>query len=108
MQQDHDYMGKPTKKISNASTAELIVLECEQLKNLLLDKNASYGDAVHQKGPLFDVDPIVGIQSRINDKLRRIQNKGITDETEDSISDLLGYLVHLKIALVRKKETPDY
>lgn len=90
------------------NTAELIVKVCDDLKNLLLEKNAAYGDAVHQKGPLFDVDPVVGIQSRINDKLRRIQNTGLNKDTEDSLTDLMGYLVHLKIALNRKKETPIY
>lgn len=91
------------KSIKDCSTSELIVFECEALKNMLLDKNVAYGDAVHQRGPLFDVDPILGIQARINDKLRRLQNKGINDLTEDSISDLIGYLVHLRIALIRKR-----
>lgn len=90
------------KRIKDLNTAELIVIECEALKNLLLDKNVAYGDAVHQPGPLFDVDPIVGIQARINDKLRRIANKGVNDVTEDSLTDLLGYLIHLKIAIKRK------
>lgn len=89
-------------------TATSIAKICDDLKNLLLEKNAAYGDSVHQKGPLFDVDPVIGIQSRINDKLRRIQNSGITADTEDSLTDLMGYLVHLKIALSRKKETPIY
>ena len=91
------------KRIKDCTTEELIIFECEALKNMLLDKNAAYGDAVHQTGPLFDIDPVTGIQARINDKLRRIQNKGINDLTEDSISDLIGYLVHLRIALVRMK-----
>ena len=91
------------KSIDQCTTAELILFECEALKKLLLDKNAAYGDAVHQRGPLFDVDPIVGIQARINDKLRRLQNKGVNDLTEDSISDLIGYLIHLRIALIRKR-----
>lgn len=97
-------MGKPIK---NCTTAELIIIQCESIKNMLLDKNAAYGDAVHQRGPLFDVDPMVGIQSRINDKLRRLQNKGLTDLTEDSISDLIGYLIHLKIAILRNQRSPS-
>lgn len=91
------------KHIKDCSTEELILFECEALKHMLLAKNAAYGDAVHQRGPLFDVDPILGIQARINDKLRRIQNKGINDLTEDSISDLIGYLIHLRIAIIKKK-----
>jgi len=97
-------MGKSTKTYEDLSSIEKIVLECEEIKNLLLSKNAAYGDAVHQPGPLFNIEPVLGIQARINDKLRRIQNIGITDKTEDSITDLIGYLIHLKIAL--KKKTP--
>ena len=104
MQREHDYMGKSTKQYSELSSTERIILECEEIKNLLLSKNAAYGDAVHQPGPLFDIDPVLGIQARINDKLRRIQNTGITDKTEDSVTDLIGYLIHLKIAL--KKRNP--
>lgn len=91
------------KRIEDCTTEELIIFECEALKHMLLSKNAAYGDAVHQRGPLFDVDPILGIQARINDKLRRLQNKGINDLTEDSISDLIGYLIHLRIAMLRTK-----
>jgi hypothetical protein len=97
-------MAKPIKVYENLTSAEQIIIECEELKDLLLTKNAAYGDAVHQKGPLFDIDPVTGIQARINDKLRRLQNKGLTDNTEDSLTDLIGYLIHLKIAL--KKKTP--
>ena len=104
MRPEHDYMGKSTKTYFDLSTDEKIVIECEEIKNLLLSKNAAYGDAVHQPGPLFNIDPVLGIQARINDKLRRIQNAGITDKTEDSVTDLIGYLIHLKIAL--KKKTP--
>lgn len=104
MQQEHDYMGKNTKPYNELSSGEKIILECEDIKNILLSKNAAYGDAVHQPGPLFDIDPVLGIQARINDKLRRIQNAGITDKTEDSVTDLIGYLIHLKIAL--KKRNP--
>ncbi len=84
------------------STEYLIEEVCDQIKVLLLSKSKAYGDAVHQQGPLFNIDPEIGIQARINDKLRRIQNMGITPDTEDSIDDLIGYLVHLKIARLRK------
>lgn len=84
------------------STEELIEQVCDQMKSLLLSKSKAYGDAVHQQGPLFNIDPEIGIQARINDKLRRIQNSGITPDTEDSVDDLIGYLIHLKIARIKK------
>jgi hypothetical protein len=97
-------MEKPIKIYKDLSSAEQIILECERIKDLLLTKNAAYGDAALNEGILFPIDSVVAIQARINDKINRIRNKGITDDTEDSIDDLIGYLILLKIAL--KKRTP--
>ena len=36
-------------------------------------------------------------------KLSRIKNRGINPDTEDSVTDLLGYLVLLKIALKKER-----
>jgi hypothetical protein len=33
----------------------------------------------------------------------RIQNKGINDKTEDTVSDLIGYLILLKVAMYKEK-----
>lgn len=79
----------------------MIEQEMTRLKELLLLKNNAYGDSALQKGILFDVEPEQAIMCRINDKLSRIKNVGITDDTEDTIDDLIGYLVLLNIA--RKK-----
>tara|TARA_Y100000004_G_C8849808_1_gene384243 strand:+ start:553 stop:702 length:150 start_codon:yes stop_codon:yes gene_type:complete len=38
------------------------------------------------------------ICARIDDKLMRIANAGINENTLDTIDDLIGYLVLLKIA----------
>jgi hypothetical protein len=75
-----------------------------EIKDLLLAKNKAYGDSALSQGRLFPIDPIISIQSRINDKLERIANKGINDDTEDTIDDLIGYLVLLKIARERAKQ----
>ena len=37
----------------------------------------------------------------------RIQNKGINDKTEDTVSDLIGYLILLKVAM-RKEIDGEY
>ena len=39
------------------------------------------------------------ICARIDDKLARIKNKGITDKTEDTVDDLIGYLLLLKMSI---------
>lgn len=33
----------------------------------------------------------------------RIQNKGINDNTEDTVSDLIGYLILLKVSLYKER-----
>ena len=37
----------------------------------------------------------------------RIQNKGINNKTEDTVSDLIGYLILLKVAMF-KEENDEY
>ena len=71
-----------------------------EITSLLLSKNAAYGDSALTPSNIFSKQPsIEGIKLRLDDKLTRIKNKGITDQTEDTISDLIGYLVLLKVAL---------
>lgn len=85
------------------STQERIVEECDRLKNLLLQKNAAYGDsALSPIGVFSKLDAQEAIKIRLDDKLARIANKGINDATEDTIDDLVGYLILLQIA--RKKD----
>lgn len=78
---------------------DLIVDECNRIKELLLEKNVNYNNSLHTQPPLFDVDPRVGLMARINDKLNRIKQVGLNDVTEDSLDDLIGYLIHLRISL---------
>jgi len=92
------------EKYTELSSAEQIIIECDLIKHMLMSKNAAYGDSAFKEGVMFPVDPAIAIQARINDKINRVRNKGITDDTEDSLGDLIGYLILLKIAL--KKKTP--
>jgi hypothetical protein len=46
---------------------------------------------------------VEAIKIRIDDKLKRIENKGINDNTEDSVMDLAGYLILLMIARDNEK-----
>jgi len=82
---------------------ELISEECLTLERMLLLKNSAYNNSLHTEPPLFPIDSITGIQARINDKLNRIKQVGLTDATEDSVLDLIGYLIHLRIALKLNK-----
>jgi hypothetical protein len=81
-------------------TRDLIIEVSQEVTNLLLEKNAAYGDsALNPVGIFSKGDSVTSLCARIDDKLMRIKSKGITDATEDTVQDLIGYLILLKIAL---------
>ena len=72
----------------------------QEVTELLLKKNADYGDTANNPIAIFSkLDSIEAINARIDDKLSRIKNKGINDNTEDTVTDLIGYLILLKVQL---------
>lgn len=75
---------------------EEIRKKCDEIRDLLIEKNKSYGNSVFDKGVLFNVDPMYAIQARINDKLNRIKSKE-TYMSENDLMDLTGYLVLLQV-----------
>lgn len=72
------------------------------LTDFLIEKNDDYGDSLQSPIGVFQKNKIDGILGRLDDKLNRIKSVGINDKTEDTIGDLIGYLVHLKIMLNEK------
>lgn len=67
---------------------------------LLVSKNKAYGDSALKPANIFAKgDAVQNLCSRIDDKLMRIANSGLDDSTEDTVQDLIGYLILLKIAL---------
>jgi hypothetical protein len=80
-----------------------ISLVCNQIKELLLEKNRKYGDSALDPSRIFSkADAIEQLLVRIDDKLNRIQKgAGLLATDEDIIQDLIGYLVLLKIAIAR-------
>lgn len=82
------------------STEDIIKDEARKVLMLLLEKNKAYGDTANNPPKIFSkLDAVEGLCARIDDKLSRIKMKGITDQTEDTISDLIGYLILLKVQL---------
>ena len=72
---------------------------CDGIKALLLSKNEKYGDsALTPLGIFSKLNSAEAIKARIDDKLSRIANTGLNDATEDTLDDLIGYLLLLKIA----------
>lgn len=71
---------------------------CEEIAELLVQKNKKYGNsALEPLGIFTNGDAITGLKYRIEDKLKRIKN--MKNDDEDTLIDLIGYLILLKIAL---------
>ncbi len=81
------------------NTRNKIKAKCKALQDLLLSKNARYGDAAIEPLNVFSkANAVTSIKCRIDDKLKRIMNAGMIDDTEDTLQDLAGYLILLMIA----------
>ena len=82
-----------------------IAATCDGLKELLLEKNRRYGDAALSPLRIFSkADTVEQLKCRLDDKLSRLANQQ-SDEDEDVLTDLLGYIVLLKIAQRRQELT---
>lgn len=81
-------------------TREMIMQVGGEVIDLLLEKNDAYGDSALNPANIFSQgNAIESLCARIDDKLMRIKMRGINDETEDTVQDLIGYLILLKVAL---------
>ena len=70
-----------------------------------MEKNKAYGDSAIQPENIFSkLDNAQAICARIDDKLSRIKNRGLDDATEDTLDDLIGYLILLKVARQRNAD----
>tara|TARA_R100000315_G_scaffold35086_1_gene14486 strand:+ start:1989 stop:2306 length:318 start_codon:yes stop_codon:yes gene_type:complete len=72
----------------------------KKITDLLKFKNQSYGNSALEPANIFSqANAIDSLSARIDDKLMRIKNKGIYDATEDTLKDLVGYLLLLLMAI---------
>ena len=75
----------------------------KSVTDLLKEKNAAYGNtALNPLGIFSKLGAAEAIKARIDDKLARISNKGLNDDTEDTARDLVGYLLLLLMSLERE------
>lgn len=90
---------KKSQNKKNESTFDKKVDEvCGRICELLKRKNASYGNAALDPIRIFSsANPEEQIRVRIDDKLSRIK-RGNNSFNEDTVLDLLGYLVLLLIS----------
>ena len=92
----------PWAKPAKVSKSQIeISTVCDEIKQLLLDKNKKYGDSALNPLRVFSTASTKEqLLVRIDDKLSRIQKgAGLVASDEDVIQDLIGYLVLLKIAI---------
>ncbi len=70
---------------------------CNELADFLVEKNRKYGNSASAPVRIFSkADAKEQIRVRIDDKLSRLISSQ-SDEDEDVVNDLLGYLILLKI-----------
>lgn len=83
-----------------------IARECDAVRDMLLAKNAAYGNSALEPLRLFSsADPSEQLRVRIDDKLSRI-GRGNEYGDDDTILDLIGYLVLLRIANHEQARNP--
>ena len=70
---------------------------CDRVRDMLVEKNRQYGDSATNPLRVFSkASRIEAIKVRIDDKLSRLQRG--RDDQEDTVLDLVGYLVLLLVA----------
>jgi hypothetical protein len=71
-----------------------------EITELLISKNKAYGNTALNPTNIFSkLSATEAICARLDDKIARIKNKGINDKTEDTVDDLIGYLLLLKMSM---------
>lgn len=81
---------------TQAPAGRKILDECLNIAELLIKKNQSYGSSYSHPINIFSkTEPKEQLNIRIDDKLNRIK-KGSEYASEDTILDLIGYLVLLR------------
>jgi hypothetical protein len=82
------------------TTQNLIAQVCDEVKALLLAKNKKYGNSALEPKRIFSkASTVEQLYVRIDDKLSRINTAGIQGEGEDTLLDLIGYLILLRVAM---------
>jgi len=81
------------------NTKDKIKSKCKAIQELLLYKNEKYGNSALEPLNIFsEANAVTGLKVQIDHKLKRIMNAGLVDATEDTLQDIVGYLILLMIA----------
>ena len=83
----------------SSETQAKIYKTCNEIRELLIEKNTAYGDSALNPCRIFaKSDTVEQLNVRIDDKINRIM-RGCEYPGDDTIDDLIGYLILLKIAI---------
>lgn len=81
-----------------------IARECDRIKAFLLEKNLTYGDSAGDPMRLFsNASPTEALLVRIDDKLSRVARGSGEYPGDDTVLDLIGYLILLRLT----RDTPS-
>ena len=79
-------------------TVALIAKSCDDIRDLLIQKNQAYGNSALEPIRIFSkASSNEQILVRIDDKLNRIKQGTNCLDDEDVLQDLIGYLILLKV-----------
>jgi hypothetical protein len=91
-----------SEKIVHTQSQKDIEKICDEIKEILLEKNRKYGNSALEPVRVFSqAEPDEQIRVRIDDKISRLRS-GQVDDDEDVVLDLIGYLT-LLIVYRRKR-----
>jgi len=96
--EDYDKNPRALRGETPTATAAAIARVCDDVKEMLLTKNRAYGDSATAPLRVFSRAPAEeALLVRIDDKLSRIA-RGHEHANDDTVLDLIGYLVLLRVA----------
>ena len=86
------------QKLIPLEVQKIISEVCTEIENLLIEKNAAYGNSAIYPINIFSKgSALEQICVRIDDKLNRIKQGQTNTIIEDTVLDLIGYLILLKV-----------
>ena len=95
-----DWVETRTSTLLEGSFEDKLDKASSNIIELLKSKNKAYGNTALNPVKIFSrLDATEALCARIDDKIMRIKNKGINDQTEDTVDDLIGYLLLLKMSM---------
>lgn len=87
------FVGEKVMSDNLIEAQKAIAAVCDQVRDILLDKNRKYGNSALEPKRVFSKSPTIEqLNVRIDDKLSRIESAQ-DDDTEDPELDLIGYLI---------------